>query len=64
MEDNDGDNVQAWHECGLDDGLWEIHACEIESQYVTMQRPPRECPWRIVAMGSQHKKHGNRYSTY
>jgi hypothetical protein len=38
MQDNDGENVQAWHECGLDDGLlWEIHAYdEIESQCVTV----------------------------
>jgi hypothetical protein len=28
----DGENVQAWLECGVDDGLWrEIHAYEIES---------------------------------
>jgi hypothetical protein len=31
MQDNDGENVQAWHECGQDDGLWEIAAYEIES---------------------------------
>jgi hypothetical protein len=31
MHDNDGETVQLWHECGLDDGMWEIHAYEIES---------------------------------
>jgi hypothetical protein len=31
MQDNDEENVQAWHEGGLDGGLWEIHAYEIES---------------------------------
>jgi hypothetical protein len=64
MHDNDGENAQAWHECGLDDGLWEIHVCEIESQCVILQRPPRECLCLIVAMGAQHMKHGNKYSTY
>jgi hypothetical protein len=31
MPDNDGENVQAWHECGIDNVLWEVHAYEIES---------------------------------
>jgi hypothetical protein len=30
MHDNDGENVHAWHECGHDDGLWEIREYEIE----------------------------------
>jgi hypothetical protein len=32
MQGNDGVNVHAWQECGLGDGLWEIHAYEIESR--------------------------------
>jgi hypothetical protein len=36
MHDNDGESVQAWHECGLDDMLSEIHVYEIESLCVTL----------------------------
>jgi hypothetical protein len=31
MHDNDGDKIQAWHDCGQDDELWETHAYEVES---------------------------------
>jgi hypothetical protein len=31
MHDNAGENVQAWHEYGQADGLWEVHEYEIKS---------------------------------
>jgi hypothetical protein len=40
MQDNDVENLKVWHECGPNDGLWDIHAYEIESKRVTLQRPP------------------------
>jgi hypothetical protein len=29
MQDNDEGNVQAWHKCGIDDGLWKTHASKL-----------------------------------